>query len=87
MHSEQEHTSSPDESVRSPRAPLPGWVAAARDELRARRSARASRRVLERELAGYSTPSQRLELDAILSRYDPAEVAEIRKIVDRHRVA
>ena len=64
----------------------PRWESA-RDELRARRAARATRKTLERELASYTTPSERTELDAVLGRYPADEVAEIRQIAYRNRVA
>jgi hypothetical protein len=65
-------------------APL--WVAA-RDKLRTRRAARASRKTLERELASYTTPAEQNELDAILERYPADEVAEMRQIINRRRAA
>jgi hypothetical protein len=65
---------------------LPLWTAA-RDELRARRAERASRKTLERELASYTTPAEQNELDAILERYPADEVAEIRQIIKRGRAA
>lgn len=58
-----------------------------RDEVRARRAERASREALERDLASYTTPAERNELDAILGRYDEDEIADIRRIIDRRRVA
>lgn len=58
-----------------------------RDEIRARRAERASHEALERDLASYTTPADRNELDAILGRYDEEEVAHIRRIIDRRRVA
>jgi len=64
----------------------PRW-AAARDDLSARRAARASRRTLERELASFSTPDDQSELDAILDRAAPEAADEIRHILDRSHVA
>jgi len=64
----------------------PLW-AGARNELRTRRAARAARKTLERELASYTTPAEQTELDAILERYAAEEVAEIRQIINRRRVA
>jgi len=64
----------------------PLWTAA-RDELRARRAARASRKTLERELASFTTPAEQNELDAVLARYPADQVAEIRQIVNRLRAA
>jgi hypothetical protein len=39
------------------------------------------RRALERELAAYSTPSQRCDLDAILARYPDGDTRELRDIL------
>jgi hypothetical protein len=64
----------------------PLWNAA-RDDLRNRRASRASRETLERELASYTTPADKHELNAILDRADPDAAAEIRRIIHRSRVA
>lgn len=64
----------------------PLWVAA-RDELRARRTARAQRRVLEAELSTYTSAADQHELDAILQRYPTEEVAELRQIIGHLRAA
>jgi hypothetical protein len=64
----------------------PLW-AVVRDELRARGAERAARRTLERELSAYSTPAELNEIEAIFARYDGDEVAELREIVNRRRVA
>lgn len=53
-----------------------------RDSLAERRSARTSRRRLERELASYVTPAQRHELEAMMSRYGASETRQIRRILD-----
>ena len=45
------------------------------------------RRALERELAAYSTPSQRRDLDAILDRYPDGDTRELRDILARQRLA
>ena len=45
------------------------------------------RRALERELAAYSTPSQRRDLDAILDRYPDGDTRELREILTRQRLA
>jgi hypothetical protein len=58
-----------------------------REDLRARRSAREARNALERDIASYTTPAELNELNSMLQRHDDAEVVEIRRIVDRHRVA
>ena len=62
-------------------------VAEIRSTLRARRAARAARLHLERELAMYTTPADRAELDAILGRYDEDETADIRRMLHRQWVA
>jgi len=64
----------------------PRW-AAARDELSARRAARASRKTLERELASFSTPDDQSELEAMLDRADPDAADELRHIIDQSHVA
>ena len=46
-----------------------------------RRVARAKRRGLERELASYRTPAERLELDLMLGRHSAEETAEIDAIL------
>ena len=45
------------------------------------------RRALERELATYSTPAQRRDLDAILDRYPDGDTCELREILARQRLA
>jgi hypothetical protein len=52
-----------------------------RDTLDARRARRAQRRRLERELAGYRTPSERLDLEAMIARYPHDETSEVREIL------
>src|SRR5215470_15895615 len=44
-------------------------------------------RALERELATYSTPAQRRDLDAILDRYPDGDTRELRDILARQRLA
>jgi len=60
---------------------------ATRDDFRTRRASRASRETLERELASYNTPAERHELNAILHRAHPDSAAEIRRFIQRVRVA
>lgn len=48
-----------------------------------RRAARLRRRSLERQLAGYTSEADRIELDAILSRHPASETAELRSIINR----
>jgi hypothetical protein len=45
------------------------------------------RRALERELASYSTPAQRRDLDAILDRYPDGDTRELRDILARQSLA
>jgi hypothetical protein len=61
-------------------------VAMLRDAVSARRAERLERRRLERELATYTTPAERLELDAMIERYAPEETRQVRAIVARQRV-
>lgn len=49
---------------------------------RDRQIARASRKKLARELAAFDSPSDLIDLSAMLERYDDAEVADIRRLVD-----
>ena len=46
-----------------------------------RRSARRRRQQLQRELAGYTTTAQRLELEAIMARYAPEQTQELHAIL------
>jgi hypothetical protein len=62
------------------------WATICKD-LRARRNVRAAHKALERDIASYTTPAELDELNSILQRYDDTEVVEIRRIVDRRRVA
>jgi hypothetical protein len=48
---------------------------------------RARRSKLERELAGYSTPAQRRDLEAILDRYPDGTTRELREILARQAMA
>ena len=45
--------------------------------LRVRRAERADRNRLRAELASYRTPAERADLEAILARHTPEEVAEL----------
>jgi uncharacterized protein with PIN domain len=58
-------------------------VAMLRDALSARRAERLERQRLERELATYTSPAERLELEAMIDRYDPDETREVRAILAR----
>ena len=52
-----------------------------RDELREARAARAARKALEHDLAGYTTQTDLNDLGAILDRHSAEETAEIRRIL------
>ncbi|GLY53744.1 hypothetical protein [Lentzea sp. NBRC 102530] len=58
-------------------------VKSLRSTLATRRAARVKRQSLERQLASYTTESDRLELDAILSRHTAEETGELRSIINR----
>lgn len=58
-----------------------------RDTLADRRAARAGHRRLQRELAGYTTAAERLDLDAMLDRHSDDEGHEVRGIVASQRVS
>lgn len=47
------------------------------------RDARNRRRELERELADFSSPADRLEIEEIVSRHSPAEADRVQRILDR----
>ena len=64
------------------RGPL---MAVIRDELRSARAARAARRSLARELAGYTSSRDLADLDAILDRYGDDQTADIRRILAARR--
>lgn len=71
------------------RTPLsPGWVDA-RDDLSARRAARASREIRKRELASFTTATDQHELylDPILDRADPQAPDNIRSLIHRRSAA
>ena len=54
-----------------------------RQALHTDREGRAMQRQLERELAAYSTPKDRLEIEEIVDRYSEDETRQIRQILDR----
>ena len=60
-----------------------GIVTTARNAMAARRAQRQRRDQLAHELAAFSTESDRLELDMIISRYPDEQTREIRAILDR----
>jgi hypothetical protein len=53
-----------------------------RPTVRRRTKALQARQALKRDLAGYSTPSERIELAAILERAEPEHAAQLREILD-----
>jgi len=60
---------------------LPAVWASLREELRAKRAARAAHKKLVQELSTYTTQSDRDDLEALLNRYDDNDTAEIRDIL------
>lgn len=54
-----------------------------RSELAQRRTERVAYRRLSQELAAFHTPSERAELDNMLSRYSVDETREIRAILNQ----
>ncbi|MBI4944638.1 MAG: hypothetical protein HY830_28195 [Actinobacteria bacterium] len=65
----------------------PSFLTVLRDDLRARRAARAARRKLDRELATYRTPAERDDLAAMLDRYDDEAAAPVREALNRVHAA
>jgi hypothetical protein len=61
----------------------PESITALRTQLAERRLVRQRNRRLEEELASYSTPSERLELDAILSRHTAEEISQLEEMLGR----
>jgi hypothetical protein len=53
-------------------------LAAAAARVRARRADRAERNRLRAEIASYRTPAERADLEAMLARHTPDEVADLR---------
>jgi hypothetical protein len=58
-------------------------ISTLRSQLAERRLVRQRSRRLEAELASYSTPAERLELDAILGRHSAEEIAELESLLSR----
>jgi hypothetical protein len=56
-------------------------------EIRSRRADRAQRKQLERELSTYTTAAELDDLNAMIARYDDAQVADVRRILDKVRAA
>jgi hypothetical protein len=66
---------------------VPGLVMFFAAPLSQPRSRWAQPSELERELAGYSTPAQRRDLEAILDRYPDEVTVQLRNILARQRLA
>ena len=62
-------------------SPVTQLWATVRDDLRDARAARAARKALEHDLAGYTTASDLNDLGAILDRHSEEETADIRRIL------
>jgi hypothetical protein len=62
-------------------SPVAQLWANVRDELRDARAARAARKALEHDLAGYTSQADLNDLGAILDRHTPEETADIRRIL------
>jgi hypothetical protein len=58
-------------------------ISTLRTQLAERRLVRQRNRRIEEELASYNTPSQRLELEAILSRHTAEEIEELQGMLNR----
>lgn len=62
-------------------------LAGTRNDLRARGQRRAQQRRLLQELASYTSPSDRLELDTIIARAPRESAVQLEAIVSRSRAA
>jgi hypothetical protein len=70
------------DGYRDMRAIRTSMRAAKRDVMRA---ARAERKSLRRDLAGYASPGDRADLEAIIARYSDDETAGIRSLLPPRR--
>jgi hypothetical protein len=61
-------------------------IAAARESFQLRRANRGQRAQLEREIAGYNSSRDRLELEAILERYPLEDTRELWAILAATRI-
>ncbi|MGZ4591549.1 MAG: hypothetical protein ACXV3C_00150 [Actinomycetes bacterium] len=68
-------------------SPATSTITNLRSSLAQRRSERREQQQLERELATYNTPADRLELDLLLERHTADETAQIKRILDRQAAA
>jgi len=66
---------------------LRAWILMRRVRAETRRAARERRRRLERELAGYASPSARLDFEATLDRYSDGVTWELREILSQQAAA
>jgi hypothetical protein len=57
-----------------------------RSNLAHRRSIRRQQLKLEQELASYSSPSDRVELDAMLTRHTANEIAAVERILNHQAI-
>jgi hypothetical protein len=58
-------------------------IANLRTQLAERRMVRQRNKRIEEELASYTSPAERLELDAILSRHTSEEIEELEGMLSR----
>ena len=61
-------------------------IHAARESLELRRANRAERAKLEREIAGYVRPNERLEIEAILERYPLEDTRDLWAVLAAQRI-
>ena len=61
----------------------PETITNLRTQLAERRIVRQRSKRLEEELASYSTPAERLELDAIFGRHTAEEIADLEAMLNR----
>ena len=61
----------------------PGRLRLLREAFSADNEGRTRHRALERELAGYASPADRLEIEEVVARYSDEEARDVRKILDR----
>lgn len=66
---------------------LKATLDSARRSVTDRTAAARAHRTLEREIAGFTTTSERAELEAILARHAPEQTREIDAILVRQRAA
>lgn len=69
------------------RTARPSIISDLQADLAQRMAARKAHRFLAREIAAYATSADRLDLEAMLDRYDTEDTAEIRTLLARTHVA